>query len=45
MTRRDIALALSAGLPYPVVADLDDRVKATMWVLLQDERDRRDGGA
>lgn len=40
MTRRDVALALSTGWPYPVVADLDDRIKSTAWELLQDQQDR-----
>lgn len=45
MTRSDIALALSTGWPYPVVAALDDRVKATCWVLLEDDYDRRKDAA
>jgi hypothetical protein len=41
VTRSDISLALSTGQPYPVVARLDDRVKATMWDLLEDAEDAR----
>lgn len=36
MTRRDVALALSTGWPYPVVAGLSDRIKATAWELLEE---------
>jgi hypothetical protein len=41
VTRRDIALALSTGWPYPVVAELDDRIKVTAWHLLEDSQDQR----
>lgn len=45
MTRSDIALALSTGWPYPVIVDLDDEVKATLWDLLEDAADaRKDAG-
>lgn len=39
MTRRDVALALSTGWPYPVVAELDDRIKATVWQLLEEAQE------
>jgi hypothetical protein len=38
--RRDVALALSTGWPYPVVARLDDRIKVTAWQLLEDQEQR-----
>lgn len=41
MIRRDIALALSTGWPYPVVAGLDDRVKVTVWHLIEQAQDQR----
>lgn len=41
MTRRDVALALSTGWPYPLVADLDDRIKATAWELLEQQAENR----
>lgn len=41
MIRRDVALALSAGWPYHVVAELDDRIKATAWQLIEDAADER----
>lgn len=45
MTRGDVELAVSLGLPYPVVAALDDRIKVTYWDVLEREADKRkDGG-
>ncbi len=41
MIRRDVALALSTGWPYPVVARLDDRIKVTVWQVLEDAQDQR----
>lgn len=40
MTRRDVALALQTGWPYPVVETLDDRIKATIWQLIEESGDR-----
>lgn len=41
MIRRDVALALSVGVPYDVVAGWDDRIKATYWELVEQVRDER----
>lgn len=41
MIRSDVALALSTGWPYGSVARLDDRIKATVWDILEDQQDAR----
>lgn len=43
MIRRDLALALSAKLAPSEVALLDDRDKATLWVLIEDAADAARG--
>lgn len=40
MTRRDVALAVSLGIPYPTVARYDDRIKATHWDVLERAADK-----
>jgi hypothetical protein len=42
--RRDCALALSMQVGYQEVATYDDRVKATLWELLEDQADAMKGG-
>lgn len=41
MIRSDLALSLSTGWAYPVVEALDDRLKATLWEIVEDERERQ----
>lgn len=43
MTRSDLALALSTGWTWDVVQGLDDRIKATLWEMIDDERERQRG--
>ncbi len=44
MTRRDVELAISLGLPYPVVARYDDRIKITHWAVLERVAEQQQGG-
>jgi hypothetical protein len=44
VTRGDVELAVSLGLPYPVVAEFDDRIKTTYWVVLEAAADKQRGG-
>lgn len=41
--RRDLALALSTRWPPHVIEALPDRVKETLWDLLEETKDRQGG--